>query len=82
MATKTSFTKSEIKTWFEPEKINETDLLLPQIPLQKQSRILNYLNSILIHQVDFILDTISENGLDFYENQVIRKAIKEREHES
>ena len=31
-----------------------------------QTPLLNYLNSIIAHQIDYILDTIQDKGLDFY----------------
>ena len=63
-----------MKKWFEASPQNG-DLKQPQVPQSKSNPILDYLNSLIIHQVEYILDTIEANGLDFYNaGQVIEEA--------
>ena len=57
---KLQFSEDEMKQWFEVECQSGNEQTKNQIPL------LNYLNSIISNQIDYILDTIEEHGLDFY----------------
>ena len=73
---KDTFTKQDLEEWFQPSKPKGgKQLKQPQVPAEKTNRILDYLNSLIIHQVEYILDTIESNGLDFYNaGQVIEEA--------
>jgi hypothetical protein len=53
--------------WFEPSKnVAKKNLKQPQVDESKTNPILCYLNSLIVNQVEYILDTIETNGLDFF----------------
>ena len=73
---KTSFTKNEVQSWFEPSAIPNTPLKQPQMSMIKSSKLMDYINSMISNQVNYILDTIENEKLDFYN---VHDVIKEAE---
>mmetsp|Transcript_16583 Transcript_16583/g.28229 ORF Transcript_16583/g.28229 Transcript_16583/m.28229 type:complete len:145 (+) Transcript_16583:348-782(+) len=73
----THFAKDQIRSWFQPSKSESGTIKQPQIPVEKSSRLLDYLNKLMVKQVDYILDIIEQKGLDFYNaNQVVEEVEK------
>ena len=58
----TAFTKTQIKEWFEPSLVPEGkfEFKEPLMPIEKSSKLLDYINSMIVNQVDYILDTIEK----------------------
>ena len=81
MKNQQEFTLKEIQTWFEDRLAKyKEELRQPQV--ENQSEILNYLNSLIVAQVEYILDTITEHDLDFYNAHDVFEEAKKYDAES
>lgn len=60
---KETFTKEDMQKWFQASP-SKGDLKQPQV--KNSNQILDYLNSLIISQINYILDIIEQNGLDFF----------------
>lgn len=66
-AGKEHFSKEDIESWFKPMPVQDkVNFKQPQVPAEKCNLLLDYLNSLIIHQMNYILDTIQKYSLDFY----------------
>ena len=73
MQNKSGFAQNEIRDWFDYRPSKQDDLLFPQVSSKSASYFLDYVNSVLIGQVDYILNTIEQHGLDFHENTLLKE---------